>query len=832
MDRGVGIAVRWARWRWVLAITVGLTVLLATGADRVWGASDDSITTPDSGGDVGLYASMVLDDAGNPVVAYYDWTNGDLKILHCNDPFCADGDDKITSPDTEGLVGLDPSLVLDSDGNPVVAYQDGDNDDLKVLHCNDPYCEGGDETITSPDTTGQTGYAPSLALDGDGNPVIAYGDVFNIDLNVMHCNDPFCDGGDETINAPDPSGSDPYDLSMVLDENGNPVVAYYEDGEYILKVVHCQDPDCEDATVSWVDTNGDVGDSPSLALDPDGNPVVAYYDYDNEDLKVLHCADPECLAYNSITWPDTEGDVGMYASLALDADGYPVVAYYDYDNQKLKILHCNDSNCAGGDESITVPDLGVDVGGHPSLVLDGDWNPVVAYYDYDAKDLKVLHCDDPNCADSTPPSLSVPDDIEVEATGPDGAAVVFEATAEDVDDPNPVVECTPESGTTFPVGDTLVECTATDAANNISQDDFTVTVTDSGAPELSLPGDMVAEATSLAGATVDFDVTASDAIDPSPTVMCDPQSGSAFPIGETVVECTATDASGNVGQGAFTVTVSDTVPPALYVVGDLTVEAAGPDGAVVGFGVTAIDAVDPNPSVSCDPESGSTFPVGDSEVECTAVDASGNSAVESFTVTVLAAGGPGSGSGSGDGHEFRFEDVPISHLFDAEIHWLASVDITRGCNPPSNTRYCPEDNVTRGELAAFLTRALNLPSASSDPFIDTAGSRFADDIARLAAAEITRGCNPPDNDRFCADADVTRGQLAAFLVRALRLPPADTVEFVDSAESVFADDIARLAAAGITAGCNPPANDRFCPDDPITRGQVAAFLSRALRPSP
>jgi spore germination protein YaaH len=117
-------------------------------------------------------------------------------------------------------------------------------------------------------------------------------------------------------------------------------------------------------------------------------------------------------------------------------------------------------------------------------------------------------------------------------------------------------------------------------------------------------------------------------------------------------------------------------------------------------------------------------------------------------------------------------------------------------------------------------------------FLDDDSSVFEDDVAALAAAAVTAGCNPPVNDRFCPDDAVTRGQMAAFLSRALRLEPAPGVDFVDDGGSVFEDDIGRLAAAGITRGCNPPVNDRFCPDDTVTRGQMAAFLSRARLADP
>jgi hypothetical protein len=131
-------------------------------------------------------------------------------------------------------------------------------------------------------------------------------------------------------------------------------------------------------------------------------------------------------------------------------------------------------------------------------------------------------------------------------------------------------------------------------------------------------------------------------------------------------------------------------------------------------------------------------------------------------------------------------------------------------------------------MAAFLVRGWGLTAQLDDPFGDDDGSIFETDIEKLAAAGITQGCNPPANDMFCPNRAVTRGQMAAFLVRALGLTDPGTVEFVDDDGSVFEDDIEKLAAAGITRGCNPPANDRFCPANPVTRGQMAAFLRRAL----
>ena len=98
-----------------------------------------------------------------------------------------------------------------------------------------------------------------------------------------------------------------------------------------------------------------------------------------------------------------------------------------------------------------------------------------------------------------------------------------------------------------------------------------------------------------------------------------------------------------------------------------------------------------------------------------------------------------------------------SSVFRSDIDWMAGEGITKGCNPPLNDRYCPDAAVTRGQVAAFLVRALGLTDRLDDPFIDDDSSVFEADIEKLAAAGITKGCNPPANDRFCPDAKVTTG---------------------------------------------------------------------------
>jgi hypothetical protein len=166
------------------------------------------------------------------------------------------------------------------------------------------------------------------------------------------------------------------------------------------------------------------------------------------------------------------------------------------------------------------------------------------------------------------------------------------------------------------------------------------------------------------------------------------------------------------------------------------------------------------------------------------------------------------------------------------IEYLASVHAAVPCDAGPD-KFCPHDRMRREDLAAFMVRALDLPATSKDFFTDDDGLPFEDDINALALAGITRGCNPPANTRFCPNDTVSRGQTAAFIVRAWNLTdPGKGGWFIDDNRSIFEGDIDRLATAGITLGCNPPSNTRYCPDRLLFRGEMSSFLARALRNLP
>jgi hypothetical protein len=171
----------------------------------------------------------------------------------------------------------------------------------------------------------------------------------------------------------------------------------------------------------------------------------------------------------------------------------------------------------------------------------------------------------------------------------------------------------------------------------------------------------------------------------------------------------------------------------------------------------------------------------------------------------------------------RFDDVELVPPHGEAILVIAAADVTLGCNPPDNNLFCPAQDVRRGQMAAFLRRGLNLPKSDQDFFTDDEGSVFEDDINAIAAVEITDGCTSTE---FCPNDPVGRDQMASFLTRALGLTVgAGDGLFTDDDGNVHEDAIDALATAGITQGCT---ETEFCPDDPVRRDQLASFVFRSL----
>jgi hypothetical protein len=177
-----------------------------------------------------------------------------------------------------------------------------------------------------------------------------------------------------------------------------------------------------------------------------------------------------------------------------------------------------------------------------------------------------------------------------------------------------------------------------------------------------------------------------------------------------------------------------------------------------------------------------------------------------------------------------FTDVPEGAFADTFINSIFYSGITAGCGAGN---YCPDAPVTRAQMAVFLETSLGTttaPACNGGIFADvnatSVGPAFCGFVEKLSADGITSGCGGAN---FCPNDPITRGQMAVFIEAALRNPAnACAGRFTDvPVGNPFCGFVERLDDDGITGGCGPTS---FCPDDPVTRAQMAVFLFAAPAP--
>jgi hypothetical protein len=179
----------------------------------------------------------------------------------------------------------------------------------------------------------------------------------------------------------------------------------------------------------------------------------------------------------------------------------------------------------------------------------------------------------------------------------------------------------------------------------------------------------------------------------------------------------------------------------------------------------------------------------------------------------------------GSPYQGTFRDDDFS-VHAGNIDKIAAAGITKGCNPPVNDQYCPTRKITRGEMAAFLRRDLELSDSEEDFFTDDSASVFHADINALAAAGIAFGCSESE---YCPGDPLLRDELAELFVLAYGFENPDGTDFFgDDDGNRYEASINAMASNEITLGCNPPDNDQYCPQRELNRAEMASFFVRAL----
>jgi len=182
-----------------------------------------------------------------------------------------------------------------------------------------------------------------------------------------------------------------------------------------------------------------------------------------------------------------------------------------------------------------------------------------------------------------------------------------------------------------------------------------------------------------------------------------------------------------------------------------------------------------------------------------------------------------------------FSDVtPGDTYFDAANLMMQKL-ITSGCATQPTLQYCPNLDITRGEMAVFIARTIMGGGATEDNFTYTASPYFTDVpanypffkwIQKIRDLDITSGCGVA---LYCPDSLVTRDEMAAFIIRA-RYGAGTAFAFLSTplftdvpASNNFFKWIQKMKQTGITSGCTATT---YCPGDPVSRGEIAIFIMR------
>ena len=305
--------------------------------------------TVDSEGNAGQFNSIAIGTNGNPIISYLDGSNSAFAVAACNDLNCSASTKNII--DSERQVGLYSSITIGANGNPVISYYDLPNSALKVAACDNPTCTTS--TNSTLDSANDVGWYTTIAIGVNGYPIISYYDQTNQVLKVAACKNPRCSGATEsdrsTNSVVDSAGEVGQGSSIAIGVNGNPIISYTSATNFDLKVVVCKNSTCSGAIESdrsintIIDSDGSIIGNTSITIGTNGNPIISYSDSTTWNLKVAACKNSTCSGATESDRStnnnlDSIGRFAGYDSIAIGANGNPIISYYDSVNGDLKVV--------------------------------------------------------------------------------------------------------------------------------------------------------------------------------------------------------------------------------------------------------------------------------------------------------------------------------------------------------------------------------------------------------------------------------------------------------------------------------------------------------------
>lgn len=357
----------------------------------------------DAGGGGDRNISMVINADGFPIVAFTANAN-DLRVVKCGNADCSAGNiDTVVA--VNDVIGQSNSMALGSDGLPVIAYQGAGSGSVHVIHCGNLACSSGN-TTTDVNGSNQGTYL-SLAIGIDGMPGIAVFDVNN-DVRYIKCLNLTCSASQDNPVDVSATISTGHYISLAIANNGYPMMAYYNPDKTSLDYALCGDPACSDRakiTTTTVDNTADQGQYVSLAVGSDGLPVMSYRDPTFNRLIVTRCFSMLCngATDGAVLSSGDYAGAGIYSSIEIGVDGFPLVAHRASGIAGLMMFKCNSVGCLSPTSTV-LDTQNSQAGWYPSLAIGADGVPIVAYFtDVGNGELHFLKCAGYDCGATTTP---------------------------------------------------------------------------------------------------------------------------------------------------------------------------------------------------------------------------------------------------------------------------------------------------------------------------------------------------------------------------------------------------------------------------------------------
>ena len=407
-----------------------------------------AITTIDDpiglyGNEAGKETSLAIGLDGFPVISYTAPSGQGVRVAKCANASCTGTTTISTITGTTGANAV-TWIAIGVDGFPVVSYQDVPTESLRVAKCVNAACTGSSTLTTVEDGANAVGQSHSIAIGADGFPVISYLDATAGALKVAKCASADCTGAITiTVVDPGPGGAD---NAIAIGADGLPVISYLAGTG--PRVAKCVNPACTGAsTITGVDVvtvGGGFGYGTSIAIGADGRPIISYMETGGASwwLKVAKCANAACTGASTIT---NFGSPGFRSSLAMGPEGFPVISYLQggVGGWGLRVRKCVDAACTGPSIvttlDIATPNDSSWRGLGSSMAIGADGLPVISYAVSAVNtsgpgSLKVAHCNQPSCdgsiawtgtaAGNAASATSFSGNLVGEITGTQGATVV------------------------------------------------------------------------------------------------------------------------------------------------------------------------------------------------------------------------------------------------------------------------------------------------------------------------------------------------------------------------------------------------------------------------